>query len=76
MEELKTSEAAVPQKLFAEKAASAQVEKKTYINDEAKFRFDFNEDQMAVEKLREGISKFAADAETLKSMLREKIASK
>ena len=28
---------------------------------------------MAVEKLREGISKFAADAITLKDMLREKI---
>jgi len=28
---------------------------------------------MAVEKLREGISKFAADAETLKSILKEKI---
>ena len=29
---------------------------------------------MAVEKLREGISKFAADAETLKSILAEKIS--
>lgn len=28
---------------------------------------------MAVEKLREGISKFAADAVTLKGMLREKL---
>jgi transaldolase len=28
---------------------------------------------MAVEKLREGISKFAADAVTLKEILREKI---
>lgn len=28
---------------------------------------------MAVEKLREGISKFAADAITLKDVLREKI---
>lgn len=30
---------------------------------------------MAVEKLREGISKFAADAVTLKNILREKIGS-
>jgi transaldolase len=29
---------------------------------------------MAVEKLREGISKFAADAVTLKSILKEKLA--
>lgn len=28
---------------------------------------------MAVEKLREGIAKFAADAVTLKNLLREKI---
>jgi transaldolase len=28
---------------------------------------------MGVEKLREGISKFAADAETLKSILKQKI---
>jgi transaldolase len=29
---------------------------------------------MAVEKLREGISKFAADAVTLKSILKEKLS--
>ena len=36
-------------------------------------RFYFNEDQMAVEKLSEGIRKFAADAVTLKDLLKEKI---
>jgi transaldolase len=49
------------------------IPRRSYLNDEALFRFDFNEDQMAVEKLREGISKFAADAVTLKDILREKI---
>jgi transaldolase len=49
--------------------------KKTYINDEATFRFDFNEEVMAVEKLREGISEFAADAITLKQILQKKIES-
>jgi transaldolase len=63
----------VPKKLDAADGKSLDIEKKTYINDEATFRFDFNEDQMAVEKLREGISKFAADAETLKDILKEKI---
>jgi transaldolase len=63
----------VPKKLDASQASSLDIEKKTYINDEALFRFDFNEDQMAVEKLREGISKFAADAITLKGILKEKI---
>jgi hypothetical protein len=36
-------------------------------------RFYFNEDQMATEKLSEGIRKFAADAVTLKDLLKEKI---
>jgi transaldolase len=59
--------------LNAATAATLDIPRKSYINDEANYRFDFNEDQMAVEKLREGISKFAADAVTLKAILREKI---
>lgn len=73
LEQLYNSSDAVPQKLNASQAHSLDIEKKTYINDEATFRFDFNEEQMAVEKLREGISKFAADAITLKDILRKKI---
>lgn len=64
---------AVPKKLDAAGAKSQNIEKKSYIDDEATFRFDFNEDTMAVEKLREGISKFAADAVTLKDILKQKI---
>jgi transaldolase len=73
LEELYNSTADVPQKLHADGANKLDIEKKSYINDEASFRFYFNEEQMAVEKLREGISKFAADAVTLKGILREKI---
>jgi transaldolase len=73
LEHLYNSEDPVPQKLDAKSAQSLDIEKKSYLKDEALFRFDFNEDQMAVEKLREGISKFAADAVTLKGILREKI---
>jgi len=73
LEALYNSDEAVPKKLDASGAASMNIEKKSYINDEATFRFDFNEQQMAVEKLREGISKFAADAVTLKEILRKKI---
>lgn len=68
-----SSQEAVPQKLDASTAANLDISKKTYINEEAAFRFDFNEDQMAVEKLREGISKFAADAVTLKDIVRSKV---
>lgn len=67
------SDADVPKKLDAAGASSLDIEKKSYINSEANFRFDFNEDQMAVEKLREGISKFAADAVTLKGIIKSKL---
>jgi len=75
LEDLMGSSDAVPKKLDASSASSLNLEKKSYIDDESLFRFDFNEDQMAVEKLREGISKFAADAETLKDMLKQKISA-
>ncbi|KAE8419271.1 hypothetical protein BDV36DRAFT_138638 [Aspergillus pseudocaelatus] len=73
LEDLYNSTAAVPKKLDAASAAGLDIPKKTYINDEALFRFDFNEEAMAVEKLREGISKFAADAVTLKDILKQKV---
>ncbi|KAI9732932.1 MAG: sedoheptulose-7-phosphate:D-glyceraldehyde-3- phosphate transaldolase [Claussenomyces sp. TS43310] len=73
LEQLVNSEEAVPKKLDASGANSLDIEKKSYLDEESLFRFDFNEDQMAVEKLREGISKFAADAETLKVILKEKL---
>jgi transaldolase len=73
LEDLFNSTDAVPKKLDAGGASALNIEKKSYINDESLFRFDFNEEQMAVEKLREGISKFAADAVTLKDILKAKI---
>lgn len=73
LEELYNSTDKVPKKLDAEQATSLDIKKRSYLDDEALFRFDFNEEQMAVEKLREGISKFAADAVTLKDILKQKI---
>lgn len=73
LEQLYNSTDPVPKKLDASAASSLDMEKKSYIDDEALFRFEFNEEQMAVEKLREGISKFAADAVTLKGILKEKL---
>tara|TARA_R110002060_G_scaffold69482_1_gene78109 strand:+ start:1103 stop:1321 length:219 start_codon:yes stop_codon:yes gene_type:complete len=63
----------VPKKLDASGAKSLDIEKQSFIDNESDFRFYFNEDQMGVEKLREGISKFAADAVTLKDILKAKI---
>ena len=73
LEQLYNSQDAVPQKLKGSDASSLDIERKSYINDESAFRFDFNEETMAVHKLSEGISKFAADAVTLKGILKEKI---
>ena len=73
LEDLYNSTEKIPQKLIGSDAKSLDIPKKSYINDEALFRFDFNEEAMAVEKLREGISKFAADAITLKGILKEKL---
>lgn len=73
LEDLLNSTAPVPKKLDSSGAASLDIPKREYLNNEALFRFDFNEEAMAVEKLREGISKFAADAVTLKDLLKAKI---
>jgi transaldolase len=73
LEDLYNSTAAVPKKLDSASAATLDIPKRNYLKHEAAFRFDFNEEAMAVEKLREGISKFAADAETLKGLLKAKI---
>ncbi|KAF4763128.1 hypothetical protein N7455_011056 [Penicillium solitum] len=73
LEDLYNSTEAVPQKLNPAGAASLDIKKREYLNNEAEFRFDFNEEAMGVEKLREGISKFAADAVTLKQLLAQKI---
>ncbi|MCI5051869.1 MAG: transaldolase [Simkaniaceae bacterium] len=59
LDELEKAEGAVPQKLDASKAASLNIERIEV--DEQVFRWMLNEDQMATEKLSEGIRKFAAD---------------
>ncbi|KAI7083711.1 Transaldolase [Hortaea werneckii] len=73
LEQMYNSQDPVPKKLAAEDTAKLDIPKRSYLNDESKFRFDFNEETMAVHKLSEGISKFAADAVTLKGTLKEKL---
>ncbi len=41
--------------------------------DEKKFRWDLNEDEMATDKLADGIRKFAADAVKLENIIRAKL---
>lgn len=73
LEQLYSSTDSVPAKLKAENATALDIKKESYLNDEAKFRFDFNEEQMAVEKLRDGISVFAAAAVQLKDIIKGKM---
>jgi len=76
LEQLKNSTAPVPKKLDSHTAAQAKdIPKVTYINDEAKFRWDLLEEEMAFDKLHEGIRKFAQDGDALKDVLRKKLSA-
>merc|ERR1712112_131300 len=69
--ELETSTEAVEACLNAEEAAKVDLEKIDM--NEATFRWMHNENQMAVEKLSEGIRKFAADQVKMDNMVRARI---
>ena len=69
MAELQASDAALPRKL-EDKGASKE---KPAPLTEAEFLWQHNSDPMAVEKLAEGIRKFAADQEKLEAMLAAKL---
>ncbi|OCH92404.1 transaldolase [Obba rivulosa] len=76
LEELKNDTSPVPKKLDASAAAQGQpLEKESFVNDEPKFRWALFEDQMAFDKLHEGIRKFAEDGVTLKNLLRDRISA-
>ncbi|TFY60343.1 hypothetical protein EVG20_g7453 [Dentipellis fragilis] len=76
LEELKKSTEPVPKKLDAQAAAKAEpLPKVTLINNEPEFRWQLLQEQMAFDKLHEGIKKFAEDGETLKKVLREKLSA-
>ena len=69
--ELEASTEAVEPCLTTEEASKQDLEK---INmDEAMFRWMLNEDQMATEKLSEGIRKFAADQVKMDNMVRARL---
>lgn len=75
LEELYNSSEPVPKKLDASQAQTLDIKKESYVDDEAAFRFALNEDQMATEKLSEGIRKFSADTITLLKVLEEKVSA-
>jgi len=69
LEEMKNSHDAVKAALNSEEKTN--LPKKHY--DENSFRWDLNEDQMATEKLSDGIRLFAQAARDLEKMLKEKL---
>lgn len=69
--ELSQDHSAVAPTLSPQKAAACEL-KQVHL-DEKEFRWLHNEDRMAVEKLSDGIRKFAADAIKLETMIKEKM---
>jgi len=68
--ELEKSEAAVPAALSMEKAKAIEDLSKVEMNEKV-FRWMLNEDQMATDKLSEGIRKFAVDQVKMDKMVQE-----
>jgi transaldolase len=71
LEELSKSFEPVERKLSIETAKSSPGEKIAL--DEKTFRFEFNEDPMAVDKTAEGIRKFSADIVKLEKLISSKL---
>ena len=68
--ELAASDAPLERALNAADAATMEIERLTYTEDDGNaFRWALNEDAMASEKLGEGIRIFAADARRLDALL-------
>ncbi|KAG6828371.1 hypothetical protein H0H92_008213 [Tricholoma furcatifolium] len=75
LEELKSSTEPVPKRLDAALAAKADpIPKASFINNQAEFRWALLQEQMAFDKLHEGIKKFAEDGDALKQVLKKKLA--
>ncbi|KYN44566.1 Transaldolase [Trachymyrmex septentrionalis] len=73
LEELEKTNEAVHKVLSVESAKKCDIQKISL--DEAEFRWLLNEDQMATDKLCEGIRKFTVDVRKLEKLLQEKILS-
>lgn len=72
LDQLSQSTEAVSANLNVDKAKSSELDKVTVT--ESVFRWQMNEDQMANDKLSEGIRKFAVDAVKLEKLLQQKLA--
>jgi transaldolase len=73
LEELQKSNDPVPKKLDASNASAQPLEKVSFVDNEPEFRWALLEDQMAFDKLHEGIKKFAEDGAALQKLLVDKL---
>jgi transaldolase len=71
LEELKHSTDTVDAKLSADKVQKGSVKER--LMTEKEFRWEMNENQMATEKLSDGIRKFAADTVKLEQIIQKKL---
>lgn len=71
LQELANSNDEIHQYLSPETAKNMNIERVSL--DEAKFRWELNDDPMACDKLSDGIRKFAADAIKLENLLKTRI---
>lgn len=71
LQKLRDSQDEVPQVLSVEKAQALNIPKVSF--NESQFRYAFNEDAMATQKLAEGIRGFAKDTVALEKVLTGKI---
>lgn len=71
LDQLQKSSEQVTRQLSVETAQGCELEKVSLT--EAAFRREHNEDQMAVEKLSDGIRKFAADTRKLEDLIRSRL---
>jgi transaldolase len=71
LEELQKTQGTVVRKLAPDNASQCKLTKISY--DEKGFRWALNENQMATEKLSDGIRVFAADSIKLEKLLRQKL---
>lgn len=71
LEELEKSNEPIRKVLTEDAAKKSDLQKITL--NEPKFRWLLNEDQMATDKLSEGIRKFAIDVRKLEKLLQEKL---
>ncbi|XP_063635956.1 transaldolase [Cydia splendana] len=74
LQELAASDQPLPKVLDPKAAAKSDIEKVSLT--EAQFRWHMNEDQMATDKLSDGIRKFAADTRKLETLIRSLLAKK